>query len=239
MAAPIPEPERILVVTAHPDDADFGMAGTIATWTDAGIDVILCIATDGDAGGFDPAIPRHEIGGIRREEQHRAADVLGVSDVVFLGHADGRVEPSIELRRDISGAIRRTRPQRVVTHNPERYWQRIAASHPDHMAVGEATVRAIYPDARNPFAHPELLDDGLEPWVVPELWLMATPEPDVLIDITDVFDRKVKALLCHESQLPEPDALEELLRRWGMSIAADGGLPEGRLAEGFKRVSTG
>jgi LmbE family N-acetylglucosaminyl deacetylase len=238
MTDPTPVPQRILVVAAHPDDIDFGVAGTVATWTDAGIEVGYCIATDGDAGGFDPSVSREAMARIRRDEQRRAADVVGVSEVIFLGYPDGRIEPGIELRRDLARVIRQVRPDRMVAPSPDRNWQRIQASHPDHLAVGEATVRAIYPDARNPFAHPELVDAGWEPWVVPELWLMATPEPDVFVDITDVVERKIKALLCHESQLPDPGSLEERIRGWGVAVAGVAGLPEGRLAEGFKRVAT-
>jgi LmbE family N-acetylglucosaminyl deacetylase len=239
MPEPLPVPERILVVVAHPDDSDFGAAGSIATWTDGGIDVTYCIATDGDAGGFDPSVSREAMARIRHDEQRRAGEVVGVSDVRFLGYPDGRLQPTIELRRDIARVIRQVRPERVVAMNPERNWQRIQASHPDHLAVGDATISAVYPDARNPFAHPELIDEGLEPWVVPEVWLMTSTTPDEFVDITNVFERKVKALLCHESQLPDPGALAERLRGWGVAVAGIGGLPDGRLAEGFRRVPTG
>src|SRR5881394_1758006 len=124
------EVERVLVVTAHPDDVDFGAAGTVATWTDKGIDVAYCVVTDGDAGGFDPDVPRSAIPGIRRAEQEAAAKEVGVRDVHFLGYPDGRLTPSIELRRDISRVIRQFRPQRVVTQSPERNYRRIYASHP-------------------------------------------------------------------------------------------------------------
>src|SRR2546421_2873666 len=142
MALSDDEVERILVVNAHPDDVDFGAAGTIATWTDRGIEVSYCIVTDGDAGGFDPDVPRHEIGGIRRAEQTAAAAVVGVTDLTFLGHPDGQLYPTIELRRDISRVIRRVRPQRVVAQSAERNYERIYASHPDHLAAGEATLCA-------------------------------------------------------------------------------------------------
>jgi len=151
---------RALVVVAHPDDVDFGAAGTVATWTDAGIAVTYCIATDGDAGGFDPDVPRAQIPAIRRAEQEAAAKAVGVSDVVFLGYPDGRLQASIELRRDIARVIRRVRPQRVLCSSPERNRQRIHPSHPDHLAAGEAALCAVYPDARNSFAHPELAVEG-------------------------------------------------------------------------------
>jgi LmbE family N-acetylglucosaminyl deacetylase len=133
-----PELTRVLVVTAHPDDVDFGSAGTVATLVAAGVSVTYCIVTDGDAGGFDPTVPRSEIPRIRRAEQVAAAAVVGVSDVRFLGYRDGELTVSHDLRRDISRVIRQVRPQRVMTMSPVRNWERIAASHPDHMAAGEA-----------------------------------------------------------------------------------------------------
>ena len=237
------EVERILVVTAHPDDVDFGASGTIATWTEKAIEVVYCIVTDGDAGGFDPDVPRSEIPAIRRAEQEAAAKQVGVDDVRFLGYPDGRLVVSIELRRDISRVVRQVRPQRVVTQSPDRNYQRVFASHPDHLATGEAALCAVYPDARNPFAHPELAAEGLEAHAVAEVWLMGTgghapPESMVFVDTTDVIDRKVAALLSHESQMTDPTGLPERMRQWGQAIAARGNLPEGRIAEAFQVVPT-
>jgi LmbE family N-acetylglucosaminyl deacetylase len=233
------EVQRVLVVTAHPDDADFGAAGTVATWTAAGIEVTYCVCTDGDAGGFDPAVDRAEIPGIRRAEQQAAAKEVGVQDVRFLGYRDGHLEPTQELRRDISRVIREVRPQRMVIPSPDRNWQRLPASHPDHLAAGAAAIAAIYPDARNPFAHPELLrDEGLDPWTVSETWLMAHAENDHFVDITDAFDRKLAALRAHDSQTGHMDDLEDRMRGWFGANAALAGLPDGRLAEGFKVVQT-
>lgn len=231
--------ERVLVVTAHPDDVDFGAAGSVATWTDAGVEVSYCIVTDGDAGGSDRDMPRRVMAEIRRAEQATAAKLVGVESLYWLGYPDGRVEPTLELRRDISRVIRMVRPQRVVTQSPDRNYQRIYASHPDHLATGEAAMCAVYPDARNPFAHTELLDiEGLEPWTAPEVWLMAMGNPDRFVDITDVVDRKMDALRSHVSQHPDPAALDGLIRGWGAMIAEQAGFPEGRIAEGFLRVDT-
>ena len=231
--------ERILIVTAHPDDVDFGAAGTVATWTKAGYAVTYCVVTNGDAGGFDPAVPRSEIAGIRQAEQRAAAAEVGVTDVRFLGYPDGRVTPSLELRRDISRVIREVRPQRLLTQSPQRNYQRIYASHPDHLAVGEATLCAVYPDARNPFAHPELAEEGYDAWTVPETWLMAAPGAEHVVDVTDVYERKLAALHRHVSQLPGVrDDLDTMLRGWlGMNASA-AGLPEGRLAEAFQVLDT-
>ena len=170
------EIQRVLVVAAHPDDIDFSAAGTVALWTDAGIEVTYCLVTDGDAGGFDEAIPRAEIAPMRRKEQTAAAEVVGVHDLRFLGYPDGRVEPTLALRKDLSRVIRQVRPDRLVCPTPERNYQRVAGSHPDHRAVGAATLDAVYPDARNPFAWPELLaDEGLEAWTVREVWIVRRP----------------------------------------------------------------
>lgn len=231
-------PERVLVVTAHPDDVDFGSAGSVAVWTDAGVHVTYCIVTDGDAGGFDATISRPEMAEIRRAEQTTAAKHVGVNDLVFLGYPDGRVESTLDLRRDISRVIRQVRPQRVVSQSPERNYQRVYASHPDHLATGEATLCAVYPDARNQFAHPELLEEGLEPWTVPEVWMAATGTPDRFVDITDVVDRKLDALRSHVSQHPDPGRLDELIRTWSAAIAKSAGFPDGRLAEGYLRIAT-
>ena len=228
--------ERILVVTAHPDDVDFGVAASVATWVKAGIDVRYCIVTNGDAGGSDRSVSRAEMARIRQGEQRAAAAEVGVDDVVFLGYPDGRLTSSIELRRDVSRQIRRLRPDRVVAQSPERFWDRLGASHPDHLASGEATVCAVYPDARNPFAHPELLEEGLEPWSVPELWLMSAPEVTHVVDVTDTFDRKMAALRCHRSQIADPAALETRVRGWLADGARRAGLPEGRLVESYRAV---
>jgi LmbE family N-acetylglucosaminyl deacetylase len=230
--------ERILVVTAHPDDVDFGSAGTVAGWTDAGIEVAYCICTSGEAGGFDRSVPRATMVEIREAEQRAAAKVVGVTDVTFLGYPDGRLESSFDLRRDISRVIRRVRPQRVVGPSPERNFERLYASHPDHLAAGEATMAAVYPDARNPFAHPELLEEGWEPWTVDEMYVAAANPSDVFVDITDTFERKLDALRCHVSQMTDLDGLDARIRDWNAANAALGGLPEGRLAESYLRVDT-
>jgi LmbE family N-acetylglucosaminyl deacetylase len=238
---PLPddEVERVLVVTAHPDDVDFGAAGTLATWSAAGLEVVLCVITDGDAGGFDPAVPRSDIPGIRRKEQRAAAAHWGVKEVIFLGYRDGELTVSHELRRDISRVIRQVRPRRMLIQSPERNWERIHASHPDHLAAGDAAIQAVYPDARNPFAHISLLnDEGLDAWTVDEVWIMAGPNPDHAIDITDTFADKIAALREHESQTAHMDDLEDFLRTWAVAVAERFGLAEGRLAEAFQVVRT-
>lgn len=237
MTSPDPAVERALVITAHPDDVDFGAAGTIAAWTAQGIEVSYCVITDGDAGGFDPAVPRDQIGGIRQAEQRAAAKEVGVEDVVFLGYPDGRLYVTHELRRDVSRVIRQKRPQRVLTQSPERNWERIYASHPDHLAAGEAAMCAVYPDARNPFAHTDLTEEA---WTVDEVWIMASGDPSAttFVDVTDTFDRKVEALRAHVSQTAHMEDLSGRIRMWATLTAEQAGYEPGRLAEGFRVVDT-
>lgn len=234
------EVQRALVIAAHPDDIDFSAAGTVALWTDAGIEVSYCLATDGDAGGFDDSVPRAEMGPLRRKEQTAAAACVGVHDVRFLGYPDGQVEPSLALRRDLARVIRQVRPDRVICPSPERNYQRIGIGHPDHRAVGSAALDAVYPDARNPYAFPELrLAEGLEPWTVREVWISAGPAAEHFVDITDTFSRKVAALNAHESQTGHRAGLEDFLRTRLARIAEQAGLPAGRLAEAFQVLDTG
>jgi LmbE family N-acetylglucosaminyl deacetylase len=230
--------ERALVVMAHPDDVDFGSAGTIARWSDQGIEVTYLMVTDGDAGGFDDGVTREEMAALRRDEQRTAAKAVGVTDVRFLGYPDGRVEATLELRRDIARVIRQVRPDRVLTQSPERNYERIYPSHPDHRAVGSAALDAVYPDARNPYAFPELREEGLEAWTVREVWLGGGPVADHYVDVTEMFDRKLAALRSHASQVSHMDDLEDMLRGWMSANARAAGLPEGRLAEGYHVVPT-
>lgn len=226
--------QRVLVVTAHPDDVDFGAAGTVAGWVDAGVEVTYLLVTSGDTGGFDPDVPRGDMAAIRQAEQRAAAKELGVSDVRFLsGYVDGSVEVSQALRRDITRVVRQVRPQRMLTQSPRFHLKRLPASHPDHRAVGEAALCAAYPDARNPFAFPDLAAEGLDAWTVQEVWLTGDPEPDEWVDVTERLDRKLAALRAHVSQTEHMDDLEERIRGWLTLNAVAAQLPPGRLAEAF------
>lgn len=232
-------PLTILNIAAHPDDLDFGCAGTTATLTDAGHRVVYCLVTDGQAGGTDHTISRERMAEIRRVEQTKAAKVVGVEEVHFLGYPDGAVEVTMHLRKDLTRVIRQVKPDRVVTQSPIRQFDRVYGSHPDHLATGEATLCAVYPDSRNEFAHiPLHTEEGLNPHSVPETWLMGGPESNHFVDITDAYDRKVEALLCHESQMADPDRIPGLIRSWGERVALQGGLPNGHLAEEFRRMNT-
>ncbi len=229
----IDEIKTALAVMAHPDDVDFSAAGLVSQLTDGGADVTYCLVTDGQAGGFDQSIDRQTMARIRREEQTKAAAEVGVTDLVFIGRMDGEVAYDSGLRHDITRVIRQVRPQIVITHTPEIVVTSVYGSHADHVATGQSTWAAVYPDARNPFAYPELLTCGLEPWAVEEIWLVNDTSSNVVVDITDQFDRKIRALRCHASQHQHPDEMVEHVRAWNAANAQLGGLPEGRLAERF------
>jgi len=229
--------KRALVVVAHPDDVDFGCAGTVATLTKRGVDVAYCLVTSGDAGGDDSKHTKEERSQIREAEQRAAAGVVGVTNLSFLRWPDGQVEPTMLLRREIARVIRTHKPDLVITQSPERNWERIRASHPDHMAVGEATMRAVYPDARNPHAFPELLREGLSPHTVPLVWL-AGGQPTMVVDITKRFDKKFSALSKHVSQVGGRKGVKKMLRAWARATAEGAHLGKRRLAEGFKVVIT-
>lgn len=229
---------RVLCFTAHPDDIDFGAAATIAGWTAAGVEVSYCIMTDGDAGGFDPD-QREEIVRLRDEEQRRAAALVGVTDIHYLHERDGYLEPSHTVIREVVRLIRQLRPDVVLSMHPERNWNRIQKSHPDHLAVGEAVTRAVYPALENPFAYPELAAAGLEAYKLPWLWLFAGPEEreNHFVDVTDQVHEKLAAIHIHVSQHPDAEAMERTVRDLMLRTAERAGLPAGRSAEAFHVVT--
>jgi LmbE family N-acetylglucosaminyl deacetylase len=231
-------PERALVVSAHPDDVDFGASGTVARLTAAGCTVTYAIVTDGDAGEVPDDVGRDGAAALRQTEQRAAASEVGVDDVRFLGFPDGRLELTIELRAALTRVMREVRPDVVLAQSPERRYDRVFASHPDHLVAGEATLQAVYPDARNPYAHPELAAEGLDGWTVREVWIFGHPKADRFVDITDTVEAKIAALRAHRSQTSAMD-LDTFIRGWGAASAADGGLDDGRLAEGFLTCRTG
>ncbi|MFF2245227.1 PIG-L deacetylase family protein [Arthrobacter sp. NPDC058130] len=233
-----PRIERVLCFTAHPDDIDFGAAGTVAAWTAAGVQVSYCIMTDGDAGGFDPE-QRDEIVRLRIAEQERAAALVGVTDIHYLHQRDGYLEPSHEVMREVVRLIRQLKPDVVVSMHPERNWNRIQKSHPDHLAVGEAVTRAVYPALENPFAYPELAESGLGAYKLPWLWLFAGPEEreNHFVDVTEHVDSKLAAIHIHVSQHPDVDAMERTVRGLMLGTGARAGLPAGRSAEAFQVVT--
>ena len=232
------EIKRILVVMAHPDDCDFGAGGTIAQWTAKGISVSYCIITNGDQGGEESDVPLEEMAKVRQREQRDAGAALGVSDITYLNHRDGWLVPTIELRKEIVREIRKSKPDRMVIQSPERNYERIFASHPDHLAAGEVAIQAVYPDARNPYAFTDLKEAGFEPWRVKEVWITSSPTPNHFVDITDTFPKKIAALKAHVSQTAHNAELEAMVRSWGERNATAQGLPVGRVAEIFKVIDT-
>lgn len=231
--------ERVLAFAAHPDDLDFGAAGTIAALTAAGVEVQYCIMTDGDAGGFDERDPQ-ETARLRHLEQTVAASKVGVSTVHFLGERDGFLEPTHEVIRKVVRLIRQVRPTIVMAMHPERNWDRIQRSHPDHLACGEAVTRAIYPAVENPFAYPELVsDEGLNAYKVPWLWLYGAPREreNGFVDITKFFEQKMDALRAHFTQHPDVASMERFVEHQCRTNAERGELPAEALAESFHLVA--
>lgn len=226
------EIQRALVVVAHPDDAEFGSAGTVARLTADGKGVTYVITTDGSKGSADPEMTSERLTALREGEQRDAARILGVSDVCFLGFPDGMLLPTLDLRRAISGCIRRYKPDVVICQNPTRDFSlNIGVSHPDHLATGEATLAAVYPCARDRMTFPELLEQGLEPHAVREVWVSGTSIPDHFIDITSTIDTKIQALKAHASQVGETvgEFIPERARQLGSQHDME-------YAEGFKRI---
>lgn len=228
---------RVLCFVAHPDDIDFGAAGTVAKWRAAGVAVEYCIMTDGDAGGFSDE-HRPDIVERRREEQRSAARLLGVDSVHFLGYRDGYLEPTLDVVAGVVELIRRVRPQIVLAMHPERNWERIQKSHPDHLACGEAVTRAIYPAVENPYAFPELAARGLGAYRVPWLWFFGGPTQleNHFVDVSDHVEDKMRALRFHASQHPDLDRMDAAVRGFLAANAARGGLPAGSSAEVFQVV---
>ena len=227
-------PARFMVIAGHPDDADFGPAGTAARWIDEGSTGWLVCCTSGDAGGEDPTADPLELAALREREQNAAADVIGYAGVSYLHMPDGALENDLILREHLVREIRTFRPDAVLATDPSViFYGDGGINHTDHRAAGLAAVDAVYPAARNPMAFPWLARDGLAAHKVRRLYLFWPNEPTVRIDITTTLDRKIAALAAHASQIKEPAKLEERIRAW----AAEEGQPIGVAAgEALKLV---
>lgn len=234
----LPNFKRVLVVSAHPDDPEFSAGGSVARLADNGSEVIYVVVTDGSQGGEDPKQKDSELVAIREKEQKAAARVLGVKKVEFLGYKDGHLMPDLKLRRDIVRMIRKYKPELVITHTPGRVLdQPIGGSHPDHIAVGEATLAAVYPDSRNPRAFRSLLKEGLDAHTVKEVWIPFWTSGDYTVDITKTLDRKLEAIKKHKSQVAKPGRqwdVEKWLRKRHREVGKRNGY---RYAESFKRIT--
>ena len=231
----LPTPERVLVVAAHPDDIEFGAAATVARWVREGAEVRYLVVTRGDKGSDDPDADVTVLARRREAEQRAAAAEIGVGSVEFLDEPDGQVERSLALRERITRAIRSGRPEVVMSHDPtvlfvNNEW----VNHPDHRAVGEVTVDAVFPTARDPLNFREHLDQGLGPWKVAELFLWSTNEANQIVDVGETLDRKIDALRHHASQFRSFDDVARWVRRRSEELGERAGY---RAAEGFRRVT--
>jgi LmbE family N-acetylglucosaminyl deacetylase len=229
---------RALVLTAHPDDMEFGAAGTVATWTEAGAEVTLCIGTDGTAGTQDRDLMGRKLHDVRVAETEEAAKVLGIHEVAWLGHQDGYVEYTLDLKRDIARAFRRYRPHRFVVMDPTSTIEDRFINHPDHRAIGQASLDVSMTSGTTPGIFPELLEEGLDPWRgLRELWIAGPAGGSRVVDISSTVDRKIEALRCHRSQVGErADEIADWVREWTAKRGKDLGYAH---AESFRVISQG
>jgi LmbE family N-acetylglucosaminyl deacetylase len=225
------KPAQIMVVTPHPDDAEYGVAGTAARWAREGKEIVYVVCTNGDKGTSDANMKPEEVAKTREQEQLAAAKLLGVREVIFLRHPDQSLEDTPEFRKELVRLIRMYRPETVVTADPHRRY----IWHRDHRITGRVTLDAVFPYARDRLSYPDLLDEGLDPHYVREVLLWASEDPNYRSDITDTYDIKVAALRCHKSQIgqyPSPE-MEKWLRQRHETMAEG---EDFELAEAFHRV---
>lgn len=222
-------PKVGLVIAAHPDDSEFGAAGTVYTWVQKGWEFYYVICTDGSKGSEDPEMTADLLVPMRKREQKAAADVLGVKGVFFLDNVDGTVAYTPDLMREVVRLIRRLKPYAVFSHDPNHIVRDLFINHPDHRAVGTVVLDAVYPIARNRPSFPELLDEGLEPYSVKEVYLWTASNTNFDVDITAALDKKFEALACHESQIEDMEGMKErLLQFWSDT--------DGTYKERFRRI---
>lgn len=229
------ESQKILVILAHPDDPEFFCGATLARWIAAGHSVQYCLFTRGDKGGNEELMTSNVISVEREKEQLKAAKVLGITHVTFLDYEDGYLMPSLEARRDIVRIIRRVRPDIVVTCDPTNIFHRENyLNHPDHLAAGKIVLEAIFPAVGNPLFFPELArDEHLMEHQVKEIWISLTNQPDVILDVTDYWDKKIKALHEHRSQIGEITAFDQRMRNRRTSESTE---DAPRFEEKFRRI---
>jgi len=230
-----PEFARILCISAHPDDNEFTIGGSVARWAREGRDVVFCLVTTGGSGTNEHTPDNTGLIPIRERESRDAAKILGVKDVVFLGYQDGIVEPTIGLRRDLTRVIRRVRPHVVLCGDPTvRWYGNEYLNHPDHRAVASAALDAVFPSSETRVIFQELLAEGLEPHKVKEVFISGAIPPDTYVDIGDTLALKCAALKAHVSQVGKGEWVEELLRTWALRDGKEVGVKH---AEGFKRMA--
>lgn len=227
---------RIMGVFAHPDDPEFFAGGTFARWAAGGAHITLVLATSGDKGSADPEMTSERLVEIREAEERAAAQALGVTEVIFLRYRDGELQPDLRLRRDVTRLIRLKQPEIVVTTDPSVFWyEGRGVNHPDHRAIGEAVLDAVYPAARDRLNFIELeRDEGLQPHKVSQLYIAGTASPNVHIDITDFVETKIASLRHHRSQIADMEAMAERMRT-RLDPTAPGDAP--RLIESFRVIT--
>ena len=228
-----PEKKTVMLITAHPDDSEFGAGGTVAKWVKEGRDVIYVVCTNGDKGSADPEMTSERLAVIREEEQRKAAAVLGVKEVNFLGYPDGWLEDTPEFRGKLVRMIRKYRPDLVITHDPHHRYM----GHHDHRVTGVVALDAVFPYSRDHLFYPEHKAEGLTGHKVMEVYFTGSEDPDVFVDITDTFQTKLKALSCHVSQLGDHtndwDVWAKRMEERSASLGRSRNMP---LAEAFRRL---
>jgi LmbE family N-acetylglucosaminyl deacetylase len=228
---------RILCISAHPDDNEFVIGGSVARWTREGRDVAFCLVTTGGAGVNEHTPSNEGLIPVREKEQRAAAKILGVKELMLLGYVDGTLVPSLAMRRDLTRVIRRWRPDVVVTGDPTvRYYGNEYLNHPDHRAVADVALDAVFPSSETSAIFPELLAEGLPPHKVKQVLISGSLEPDVFVDISRTLAVKCRALKAHRSQVGKGEWVDQLLQAWAIRDGKRGGL---RHAEAFKRMVLG
>lgn len=229
-ATPEPPPiECVMAIVAHPDDAEFSSAGTLAKFAKEGKRVYIVVCTAGNKGTPDPDMKGEDLAAMREREQTEASGELGITDTIFLRNPDGELYPTLAFRGQLVEQLRRFRPDVVITHDPWRPY----ALHPDHRAVGIAVADAVYPTARDAIYFPEHYQAGLMPWKVGEIWFYGAEKPDHYVDITDTFPQKIASLKRHDSQVGRSTDLEARIRERVSEVGKEAGLG---MAEAFKIV---
>ena len=228
---------RILCISAHPDDNEFTIAGSVARWTREGRDVAFCLVTTGGAGVNEHTPSNEGLIPIREKEQRAAAKILGVRELFLLGYPDGTLEPTLGMRRDLTRVIRRFRPDIVVTGDPTvRYYGNEYMNHPDHRAVASAALDAVFPSSETSAIFPELLAEGLPAHKVKQVFISGSLDPDVFVDIAQTLAVKCRALKAHRSQVGKGEWVDQLLKAWAVRDGKRGGV---RHAEAFRRMVLG
>jgi LmbE family N-acetylglucosaminyl deacetylase len=229
-----PTSQKILVILAHPDDPEFFCGASIAQWVKEGHHVSYCLLTKGEKGVNQNFNPGNDIVKVRMHEQANAGKVLGVENIIYLDYEDGYLEPSMKLRKDIIRVIRSKKPSIIVSCDPTNYYMRdIYINHPDHRAAGQAVIDAVFPASQNPLFFPELLKENLLPHIINEVWLSLPKEPNIKLDVTEIWGKKISALLCHQSQIGEN---EKFLKRMAERKTEDSSMKNPRFEETFHRI---